>query len=198
MRPPEVFLEERIIPVARGLHPARAQALAEALAAGGITSLEVTMESGTAPEVISALQGTGAVVGAGTVMTAQAAREAVQAGAQFLVSPHLDPLIVEWAVENDVFYLPGVFTPTEAAAAMSLGISTVKLFPAAQLGPGMIEALRGPFPELKVVPTGGISAANAPGFIEAGALAVGVGGWLTGHDDLETITDRALQLRQVV
>lgn len=195
---PELILAEKVIPVVRGLTVGRALPLAEALAEGGINSLEVTMESGEAITAILALAESGAVVGAGTVMTVDQARAAVDAGATFLVSPHFDPYLVEWALEAGVAHLPGILTPTEAASAMSMGVTTVKLFPAGASGPELIRALHGPFPGLRIVPTGGVTASNAAEFIAAGAIAVGVGSWLTGEDDPAETTSKALQLRAAV
>lgn len=195
---PDLVLAEKVIPVVRGLTIGRALPLAEALSAGGIHSLEVTMESGEAIPAIRALAEAGTVVGAGTVMTVDQAGEAVAAGASFLVSPHFDPYLVEWALEAGVAHLPGILTPTEAAAAMSMGVATVKLFPAGHGGPALVRALRGPFPGLRIVPTGGVTAGNAAEFIEAGAIAVGVGNWLTGGEDHGEVTSRARELRTAV
>lgn len=193
-----MILAERVIPVARRLTAGRAPGLAAALAQGGVTSLEVTMESGDALAAITAVAGTGTTVGAGTVMTIEEGRSAIDAGASFLVSPHLDLRLVEWALDSGIPYLPGVMTPTEAAVAISKGVTTVKLFPAEFGGPGMIRGLRGPFPQLALVPTGGITADNAAEFIAAGAVAVGVGSWLTGGEDLSVVAERSRLLRSAV
>ncbi len=195
---PGVILDEKVIPVVRGLTADRARPLVDALSVGGINSLEVTMESGGAVAAILAIADSGAVVGAGTVMTVEEARAAVDAGATFLVSPHFDPYLVEWALETGVTHLPGILTPTEAASALSMGVTTVKLFPAGPGGPELIRALRGPFPELRIVPTGGITSGNAAEFIAAGATAVGVGSWLTGEEDPGEVSSRARQLRDAV
>jgi 2-dehydro-3-deoxyphosphogluconate aldolase/(4S)-4-hydroxy-2-oxoglutarate aldolase len=156
------------------------------------------MESGEGTAAIEALAGSGALVGAGTVMTIEEAKAAVDSGASFLVSPHFDPYLVEWAAEADVAHLPGILTPTEAASAMSMGVTTVKLFPAVPGGPVLVRALLGPFPRLRIVPTGGVTAENAADFIAAGAAAVGVGSWLTGQPDFGEVTRRARQIREAV
>lgn len=195
---PEVIFAEKVIPVVRGLTADRAVPLTEALSEGGINSIEVTMESGAATAAIRVLADRRAVVGAGTVMSIEEARAAVDAGATFLVSPHFDPYLVEWAAEEGVAHLPGILTPTEAASALSMGVTTVKLFPAGPGGPDLIRALLGPFPQLRIVPTGGVTALNAADFIAAGATAVGVGTWLTGEPDLGEVTSRARQLRDAV
>lgn len=191
---PERVFRQRIIPVARNLEPSRAIPLAEALIASDIPVLEVTMESENVIETIRALQTVDAEVGAGTVTSIAQAEQAIAAGASFLVSPHLDEDLTSWAIGSGVSYLPGVFTPTEVARALSLGVSAVKLFPASIGGPEAVRALRGPFPDLIVIPTGGITDENARDFLAAGAAAVGVGGWLTDHEDLGVITARARRL----
>lgn len=191
---PERVIHERIIPVVRNLTPSRATPLVEALGAGDISSIEVTMEGKDAAETIRSLQDHSVIVGAGTVISIAQAEEAIASGAVFLVSPHLDEELTTWAVSSGVPYLPGVFTPTEVARALALGVSAVKLFPASIGGPGAVRALLGPFPGLSVIPTGGINDENARDFIAAGATAVGVGGWLTDHEDLGVVTGRARRL----
>ena len=156
------------------------------------------MESPASVAAMAALSGTETTIGAGTVTTISQAESAVDAGARFLVSPHLDEKLVVWAHSSDVAYLPGVFTPSEVAAAIAIGVDTVKLFPASVGGPGLIGALRGPFPDVSFIPTGGITGENAASYLAAGAITVGVGGWLTAHDDLAVVTERALSLTQVV
>ena len=194
----ELILEHRIIPVARGLTQSKAVSVGQALAAGGLPIIEVTMESGNGAASIRALQDSDLLVGAGTLASVAQAEEAQEAGAVFFVSPHLDDEIAIWASDNQVTYLPGVFTPTEVARAVRLGARAVKLFPATTGGPSHVRIMKGPYPDLVVVPTGGITDANAGDFIDAGAAAVGVGGWLTDHDDSALITDRARLLRRVV
>jgi len=190
---PKAILEQKLIPIVRGLTAAAAPGLVGALQEGGSSVVEVTLESEGGLEAIRSISNSGMTVGAGTVMTVDQAEAAVDAGAQFLVSPHLDPYLVTWSLETRVPYLPGVFTPTEVAAVMSLGLITMKLFPANVGGPGLVSSLLGPFPEVELVATGGVNADNKAGFLASGAVAVGVGGWLTGQDDLEvTRRTRAL------
>ena len=169
-------LEQRgIVAVVRAGSGERAVAAGRALASGGISALEVTF---TVPGAAAAIEQLGAdaalLVGAGTVLTPGQAREAVRAGARFLVSPHLDPAVLDVADELGVPALPGVFTPSEVAAA-SRRCSLLKLFPASLGGPGLLRALRGPFPGLAVVPTGGVNAGNLAEWLAAGAIAVGAG-----------------------
>jgi Entner-Doudoroff aldolase len=198
MRLPDSILTEKLIPIARGVFPDRAVLLATALLEGGSSVLEITLESGDGIASISALSGSGMTVGAGTVTTIEEAETAMEAGAHFLVSPHLDPYLVEWAIENDVPYLPGVFSPTEVAAVLSLGLETMKIFPASVGGPDLIRSMRGPFPQLEAIATGGIGVDNASEYLAAGAVAVGVGTWLTGPEDLALITERTKALFEVV
>jgi 2-dehydro-3-deoxyphosphogluconate aldolase/(4S)-4-hydroxy-2-oxoglutarate aldolase len=180
-----------VIAVLRGLDPDRVVAVAEVLCRSGITAIEITMDS---PDATSSIEGSirgDTVVGAGTVMSVADAEEAVAAGADFLVSPHTDLEVVRWAVERGIPMIPGAFTPTEVAVAWNAGAAAVKVFPASVGGPGLLKAIRGPFGDLPLVPTGGITASNAGAFLAAGAVAVGVGGWLTDHDDLAVVGERA-------
>lgn len=187
-----------VVAVLRAGSAERAVAAGEALAAGGISVLEVTF---TVPRAAIAIEQLGAdeglLVGAGTVLTPAQAREAVRAGARFLVSPHLDPGLLDVADELGVPALPGVLTPSEVAAA-SRRCSLMKLFPASVGGPGLLSALRGPFPDLAVVPTGGVTAGNLAEWLAAGAVAVGAGGDLcppaaVEAGDLAALRQRAEQ-----
>lgn len=195
---PVKIREEKVIPVVRELTTERAGPLVDALAAAGLHSIEITLETAGSIAAMASLTGSGFTVGAGTVMSVSQAQSAIDAGADFLVSPHLDEVLTQWALDESIPYLPGVLTPTELARALQLGIGTVKLFPAGSGGPEMMSALLGPFPQVQIVPTGGITADNAGAFIANGALAVGVGGWLTNHQDLSIVTARAQLLTQVV
>jgi 2-dehydro-3-deoxyphosphogluconate aldolase/(4S)-4-hydroxy-2-oxoglutarate aldolase len=190
-------LERRgIVAVLRASSAERAVAAGRALADGGVTMLEVTF---TVPDATAAIERLAdddrLLVGAGTVLTPDQARRAVQAGARFLVSPHLDHAVLDAADELDVPALPGVFTPTEVAAA-ARRCSVMKLFPASVGGPALLTALRGPFPELAVVPTGGVDASNVADWLSAGAVAVGAGSDLCPPEiveggDLGVLRDRA-------
>jgi 2-dehydro-3-deoxyphosphogluconate aldolase/(4S)-4-hydroxy-2-oxoglutarate aldolase len=194
---PEVVLAQRVIPVARGLDAHSAPPLAGALLEGGIGSLEITVEGSGGIEAIAAVAGA-SLVGAGTIITLAQAEAAVAAGARFLVTPHVDVAILDWAQERGVPALPGAMTPTEIAVAVRHGAVAVKIFPAHVFGPDYLRSLRGPYPGLQAVPTGGIDAGNAADYIAAGAVAVGVGSWLTGVSDLAEVTRRAEILRLAV
>lgn len=142
--------------------------------------------------------GSGLDIGAGTVLTLDAARRAVEAGARFLVMPHLDREIVTWAVARGIPAFPGAATPTEVLAGWRAGAAAVKVFPASVLGPGFIRELRGPLPEIPLVPTGGVTPDNAASFIRAGAAAIGLGGWLLGDGQASGVRDRAREIVSVV
>lgn len=131
---------------------------------------------------------------AGTVMSTGEAADAVAAGATFLVSPHTDPDLVCWAAARGVAVVPGAFTPTEVAAAWNAGATAVKLFPASVGGPALVRELRGPFAHMAFIPSGGITAENAGAFLAAGAVAVGIGGWLTRNADPAVVEARARRL----
>jgi 2-dehydro-3-deoxyphosphogluconate aldolase/(4S)-4-hydroxy-2-oxoglutarate aldolase len=183
-----------VIAVLRGFDPDRVGSLTGVLHRSGITAVEITMDSPDAVTSIERSLGDDAVVGAGTVMSVADAEAAVAAGAKFLVAPHTDLEVVRWAGERDIPIVPGAFTPTEVSVAWNAGAAAVKIFPASVGGPGLLKAMRGPFGELPLVPTGGITASNAGAFLAAGAAAVGVGGWLTDHEDLGVVGERAAAL----
>lgn len=192
---PPAIVEGRVIAIARRLDPATLPAVAEALAANGIRAFEVTLNSPGAVESIRLLASGGLgerlLVGAGTVLAVEEAEAALDAGARFLVTPHLDVALVHWAAERGVPILPGAFTPTEILTAWRAGAAAVKLFPASVAGPTFIRDFRGPFPEIPIVPTGGVTVENAAEFLRAGAVAVGLGSWLTGAGDPAEVGRRA-------
>ncbi|MGH8950960.1 MAG: bifunctional 4-hydroxy-2-oxoglutarate aldolase/2-dehydro-3-deoxy-phosphogluconate aldolase [Acidimicrobiia bacterium] len=195
---PDSIVAEKVIPVARGLNGSTAPGVARALLEGGISTIEVTVEGDGGIEAIESLRDIGIVVGAGTVTSTDQAGAAVGAGAAFLVSPHLDRVLLDWAGHHDIALIPGGLTPTEVAEAWALGTPAVKLFPASVGGPEYLRSLLGPFPDLRLIPTGGVEADNIVDYLEAGAVAVGVGSWLTSHRDRAEVTTRAAQLRSKV
>jgi 2-dehydro-3-deoxyphosphogluconate aldolase/(4S)-4-hydroxy-2-oxoglutarate aldolase len=188
---PQAVLEQRVVAVARGQDRQTAPALARALHAGGLTVLEITVEGQGGIEAIAASADIPTHVGAGTVTTLDQASDAVDAGASFLVSPHVDRELMAWASSNRIPFIPGVFTPTEIHTALAARAPAVKLFPASVGGPKLSKSLLGPYPNLAAIPTGGVDDGNARAHLEAGASAVGVGGWLTGDTDLSEVTRRA-------
>lgn len=195
---PEVILQRKVIAVARGQNAATAPDLAKALHDGGVDILEITVEGEAGIEAIAAISGGSVIVGAGTVTTVDDASAAVAAGASFLVSPHLDRELVAWAHSNGVPFIPGALTPTEIHSAVEAGVPAVKLFPASLGGPPLVEALIGPYPHLRVIPTGGVDDTNAGDYLNAGAIAVGVGGWLTGSKDHSETSRRASIIASIV
>lgn len=178
----ERIRESGIIAIVRGdFSPPELQALAEALHAGGIEVLEITLNSAGALAAIrdlaARLEGR-LLLGAGTVLTEGAAGEAIDAGAAFVVSPGLDAGVVARVQARGVLCMPGVYTPSEVQAALRLGCRLLKLFPSDLAGPAHLRALRAPFNDVGFVPTGGINVSNIGAYAEAGAVAVGVGGSL--------------------
>lgn len=173
-------LRHRIVPVVVCTDPARAAGLAEALVLGGLPVAEVTLRTPAALEAIRAMAAHGGVlVGAGTVRTAAQVDQAADAGAAFVVSPGLDAGVVHRAGERGLDVLPGCVTPTEIMAALALGVSTVKFFPAATYGgPAALRALSGPFGEVRFVPTGGVGPANLAEYLAVPAVAAVGGSWM--------------------
>ena len=150
--------------------------LCHALAEGGLRTVELTFTTpGVLEHLAKAAQVPGILLGAGTVLTAEQASGAVDAGARFLVTPGLRPTVAEVAGRAGIPVFLGAFTPTEVAQALDLGSAAVKIFPAGRLGPGYLKDLRGPYPGVALLPSGGISAENAATFLDAGALAVCAG-----------------------
>ena len=154
--------------------------IARALREGGLSCLEITMTSPGALRAIEEARGElpDVLMGAGTVLDAATARQAILAGAQFLVTPTVTLDVIEVAHRYGVPVIPGAMTPTEILTAWEAGADMVKVFPASILGPGYIKAIKGPLPQIPLAPTGGITADNAGAFIRAGAALVCAGGWL--------------------
>lgn len=188
---PVEIIEQRVIAIARRLSHSQIDMLTGALLDNGIGVLEITLDADDAYATITQLDGSGLLVGAGTVMSVPQAAAAMETGASFLVSPHTDEHVVTWAAENAVPVMAGALTPTEIARAWDLGSSAVKLFPASVGGPDLLRTLRGPFEHVEFVPTGGIDADNAADYLDAGAVAIGVGSWLTGSSDRNVVYHRA-------
>ena len=171
--------EVGIIPVVRAANVDEARRAVDAICAGGIPIIEITMTVPGAPEMIRQLVrdlGESVFVGAGTVTNAQQAEICMDAGAQFLVSPGLSVPVVQAATKRSILALPGALTPTEVMAAMDAGARVIKIFPCSSAGgPKHIKALKAPFPEGRFVPTGGVNLSTAPEYLAAGAFALGVG-----------------------
>jgi 2-dehydro-3-deoxyphosphogluconate aldolase / (4S)-4-hydroxy-2-oxoglutarate aldolase len=201
-RIPEAIHASRVIAIGRRLERNSIPQVAEALVAGGVRAFEVTLDSPDAIAAIRALaerHGDGSLlVGAGTVLDVASAEAAIQAGARFLVSPHTDVGLIEWAAGRGMPFFPGAFTASEILAAWRAGAAAVKLFPASAVGPGYVREMHGPLGSVPLIPTGGVTADNAAGFIAAGALGVGVGSWLIGDGSPDRVRQRATQLMSAV
>lgn len=168
-----------VIPVVRAASAEEALAAVEAIEAGGLPILEITMTVPGALGVIEAVAkryGDMVLVGAGTVLDPETARDCVSAGARFIVSPALNVRTIEWCRAADVPVMPGALTPTEVLTAWQAGADFVKVFPCDSAGGAShVKALKGPFPEIPLIPTGGVTLATVADYIRAGAAAVGVG-----------------------
>lgn len=180
----EGIRRQRVIAIIRGVDDAHIERTVEALVNGGISVMEITMNTVGAEAMIKAVSKRWApniIIGAGTVMTPQAAYDAISAGAQFIVCPHTDKRIIDVAKALNKAVIPGAMTPTEVASAIQSGADFVKLFPAAALGPDYIKQLRGPFNDVPFIAVGGINLDNAADFIRAGAVGLGIGGELVNR-----------------
>lgn len=196
-----------VVPVVRTRSAEDAGRAVVALAEGGITVFEITLTVPDALDVIRALarQYDGqALIGAGTVLSPEDAKRSVDAGAEFVVCPGFDPAIVAAVRELDRAVMPGALTPTEVLAAWNAGAHVVKVFPCSAMGGApYLQALRGPFPHIKLMPTGGVDASTAAAYVKAGACALGVGGKLVDQTALDAgrdqlLTERAKELLQAV
>jgi 2-dehydro-3-deoxyphosphogluconate aldolase/(4S)-4-hydroxy-2-oxoglutarate aldolase len=184
------ILEIGIVPVVRASSAREARIAAAAVCEGGIPIVEITMTVPGAVDVIRELAknaGAAVLIGAGTVLNAEAARRCLDAGAQFLVSPGLNLKTIEFAGREGKLIMAGALTPTEVITAWEAGADFVKVFPCGQVGGAKyIKALKGPFPEVPLVPTGGVNLNTVAEFIEAGAAALGIGGELVQADALRS------------
>jgi 2-dehydro-3-deoxyphosphogluconate aldolase/(4S)-4-hydroxy-2-oxoglutarate aldolase len=184
------ILEIGVVPVVRASSPAQALLAAQAVCDGGIPIVEITMTVPGAIDVIRELRNSrvsDALIGAGTVLDVETARRCLEAGAEFLVSPGLNVATVEFAVREGVLIMAGALTPTEVITAWNAGADLVKVFPCGQVGGAKyIKALKGPLPQIPLVPTGGVNLNTAAEFIEAGAAALGIGGELVEGEALKS------------
>ena len=184
------IIEIGIVPVVRASSAGEACAAADAVCQGGIPIVEITMTVPGAVDVIHELVKnctSDVLVGAGTVLNQEAARRCLDAGAQFLVSPGLNLKTVELAVREGKLIMAGALTPTEVITAWDAGADFVKIFPCGQVGGAKyIKALKGPLPQIPLVPTGGVNLNTAAEFIEAGAAALGIGGELVQAEALKS------------
>ena len=180
--------------------------LTEALVAGGVRTIEFTYTNPLAGQVIEQVRtefGDRAMIGAGTVLDPETARAAILSGAQFIVTPTLKTATIELCRRYSIPTVIGAFTPTEILTAWEAGATIVKVFPASVGGPGYLKDLRGPLPQVKLIPTGGVSKETAAAFIKAGAVAIAPGSNLVdaksvSAGDWATITSRARELADIV
>ena len=175
----------RVIAILRGNLRGHERALADALHAGGLTALEVTLNSPDALGVIERLIkhcGDRMAIGAGTVLQAEEVERVAAIGGQFIVSPNRDVRVIERTKQLGLLSFPGCFTPSEVVEATQAGADAVKLFPATMLGVSYLKAIRAPLPDIRYVPTGGVTPELAREYVQAGAWAVGVGSELIDKD----------------
>ena len=178
-----------VVAVIRLKDPGKLRAVVDAMAEGGVRALEVTMTVPGAVDLIRALAPSlpdGFLLGAGTVTDAATAYAVIDAGARFVVGPVFRPDVIAACHERDVPAMPGCFSPTEILAAHECGADVVKVFPATSLGPQFIKDVRAPLPQVKLMPTGGVSLDNAHDWIRAGAVAVGLGSALVDAKAIES------------
>jgi 2-dehydro-3-deoxyphosphogluconate aldolase/(4S)-4-hydroxy-2-oxoglutarate aldolase len=195
-----------IVAVVRFTDPGPLVEVVKALAAGGVTVAEVTFTVPNALDVIREAKrqlGDRVLLGAGTVLDTETARAALLAGAEFVVAPSLNLDVIKLCRRYDKLVMPGAFTPTEVLTAWEAGADVVKVFPADVVGPAFFRALRGPLPQVKLMPTGGVDLATAAEFLKAGAVCLGVGGQLVdpkavAAGDFARITALAKQYVEIV
>lgn len=195
------IIAHRLIAIVRVADADHLLPVAEALQAGGVEVIEFTLTTCGALEKLRAARrrfGEGLTLGAGTVLDAGAAQSAIEAGAQFIVAPNLNPAVIRLChgPTYNVPVIPGALTPTEIVAAWDAGADLIKVFPASLGGPGYIREVLAPLPHVRLVPTGGVTAGNVVEFLSAGALAVGVGSALVDKmvvatSDWSALTERA-------
>lgn len=172
-----------IVAIVRTENPEKAKQIIKAIKQGGISVVEVTMTVpgaiGVIKEIADFYKNDDVLLGVGTVLDAETARAAILAGAEYVVSPHLNPDVIKLCNRYSVPCIPGAMTIKEVVEAMELGADIIKVFPGEAVGPGFIKAIKGPLPHASLMPTGGVSLDNVQEWIAAGAVAVGVGGSLT-------------------
>jgi 2-dehydro-3-deoxyphosphogluconate aldolase/(4S)-4-hydroxy-2-oxoglutarate aldolase len=174
-----LFKKLPVVGILRFFKRAEVEKLVPASLEGGLCNIEVTMNTAGAEDLIRLtvdLVGAKGNVGAGTVTTIETLDRAIKAGATFIVTPAVVPDVIQACVQRKIPVMPGAMTPTEILSAWRMGATMVKVFPADQLGPGHIKAVKAPFPEIPLMPTGGVTVETLPAFKKAGADAFGVGG----------------------
>ncbi len=191
----EEIKKRAVVAVIRGANLETIIPMAQALKEGGVTALEITMETPKALAIIEKAAdvfGAEIFVGAGTVLDAETARAAIMSGAKFVFSPTVRKETIEMTKRYGVISVPGAFTATEILSAYEYGADVIKVFPAGSVGPGYFKNLAGPLPHIPLMPTGGIDMENTKDYIRAGAVAVGVGSSLV--DPKKALTEEYLRL----
>ncbi len=196
--------QHRLIAVIRASEQSLGWQMAQAVAIGGLSLIEITWNSDRAPELISQLRSElpNCMIGTGTLLNLEQLQQAVEAGAQFLFTPHVNLTLIAAAVKAGVPIVPGALTPTEIVTAWEAGASGVKVFPIQAVGgASYVKALQGPLGHIPLIPTGGVTRENAHEFIQAGAIAVGLAGdlfpkSLVATQDWKAITQRARTLKE--
>jgi 2-dehydro-3-deoxyphosphogluconate aldolase/(4S)-4-hydroxy-2-oxoglutarate aldolase len=203
--PSALLRETRTVAVLRARHASDYAPVIEALQRGGVLSIELTLSTPGVWEELPLLRerfGDSLEIGVGTVTEAAEAETALDLGAAYIVTPVTDPAIITACVSRDVPVYPGGLTPTELHAGWKLGATAVKIFPASTVGASYVSQLRGPFPDIEVIPSGGVNIEDVPAWIRAGALAVSLGGPLLGDafkgGDLQDLTARARRVRELI
>jgi 2-dehydro-3-deoxyphosphogluconate aldolase/(4S)-4-hydroxy-2-oxoglutarate aldolase len=199
-------LECGIVAVVRSPDSRQLVEVAQALADGGVTVIEITMTVPNALEVVRQVRqalGDRVLLGAGTILDPETARAALLAGAEYLVAPTVNRDVIRLCQRYDKLVMPGAFTPTEILSAWEAGADVVKVFPADVVGPAFFKALRGPLPQVRLMPTGGVDLKTAADFLRAGACCLGVGGQLVepravAEGNFDRIRDLARQYVAVV
>ncbi|MFF2296348.1 bifunctional 4-hydroxy-2-oxoglutarate aldolase/2-dehydro-3-deoxy-phosphogluconate aldolase [Arthrobacter sp. efr-133-R2A-120] len=203
--PSAILRDTRVVAVLRAKHAKDYSPVIEALRDGGVLSIELTLSTPGVFEELPLLLdrfGDAVEIGVGTVTTPAEAETALDLGAAYIVTPITEPDVITACARRGVPVFPGGLTPTELHTGWKLGATAVKLFPASTVGPGYISQVRGPFPDIQVVPSGGVNIEDVPAWIRAGALAVSLGGPLLGDvfkgGSLPELTTRARRVRKLV
>ncbi len=204
--PLQRVLDCGIVAVVRSNDSSQLVEVCKALVDGGVDVAEITFTVPNALEVLAAVRkalGDRLLLGAGTVLDTETARAAILAGAEYLVSPTLNLEVIKLAKRYGKMVMPGVYTPTEALTAWEAGADILKVFPAEMVGPGFFKAMKGPLPQLRLMPTGGVDLNTASSFLEAGAVCLGIGSQLiepkaVSQGDFGRITSLARQYREII
>jgi 2-dehydro-3-deoxyphosphogluconate aldolase/(4S)-4-hydroxy-2-oxoglutarate aldolase len=203
--PSAILRDTRAVAVLRARHASDYAPVIEALQRGGVLSIELTLSTPGVWDELPLLRerfGGSLEIGVGTVTEAAEAETALDLGAAYIVTPVTDPGVIAACIERGVPVYPGGLTPTELHAGWKLGATAVKVFPASTVGAGYVSQLRGPFPDIEVIPSGGVNIEDVPAWIRAGALAVSLGGPLLGDafngGDLQDLTARARRVRELI